>query len=147
MISRSIRQHISRLEKSQPFTTKEFLIYGTRTAVDQTLCRLVKDGFIVRLARGVFAKDCCKKYSDLEIYTARVKSSVMEAIAEIETQQFLAQDERSSDQSLTACVSKYKRLTDNIQILINHALPSKVPEVRSSPVVAQQTSTEPSRCL
>lgn len=49
-----IRRHILRLGTGKPFTTRDLLNYGTRAAVDQATSRLVKDGEIMRLARGVF---------------------------------------------------------------------------------------------
>lgn len=52
-----IRRHIFRLTKGSLFVTRDFLSYGSRAAVDQSLSRLVKQGIIRRLARGVFARD------------------------------------------------------------------------------------------
>lgn len=51
-----IRRHIYRMSKQVIFTTREFLIYGKRSAVDQALFRMVNDGFLHRLARGVFTR-------------------------------------------------------------------------------------------
>ncbi|MBI4533459.1 MAG: type IV toxin-antitoxin system AbiEi family antitoxin domain-containing protein, partial [Candidatus Melainabacteria bacterium] len=51
-----IKRHIYRLPLDKIFSTRDFLIYGSRTAVDQTLAKLVKKGMIIRLARGVFVK-------------------------------------------------------------------------------------------
>lgn len=51
-----IRRHINNLTTDHLFTTREFLLYGSRAAVDQALSRLVKSGLIQRLARGVFVK-------------------------------------------------------------------------------------------
>jgi hypothetical protein len=52
-----IRVHILRLAEGKPFTTRNVLSYGNRPAVDQVLSRFVKDGFIRRLARGIFVRD------------------------------------------------------------------------------------------
>ncbi|MBI4532657.1 MAG: type IV toxin-antitoxin system AbiEi family antitoxin domain-containing protein [Candidatus Melainabacteria bacterium] len=52
-----IKRHIVRLPLDKIFSTRELLIYGSRTAVDQTLSKLVKMGRIIRLARGVFVKE------------------------------------------------------------------------------------------
>jgi len=49
-----VRRHIFMLPRGQPFTTRDLLRYGSRSAVDQALFRLVKSEVIVRLARGVF---------------------------------------------------------------------------------------------
>jgi hypothetical protein len=51
-----IRRHISKLPDGQLFSTREFLTYGLRAAVDQALHRLVKIQFIIRVARGLFMK-------------------------------------------------------------------------------------------
>ena len=52
-----IYRHIRKLPSTQIFTTREVLIYGARAAIDIALHRMVKAGFIVRLARGVFVRD------------------------------------------------------------------------------------------
>jgi hypothetical protein len=52
-----IRIHILRLPEGTPFTTRDVVAYGNRPAVDQALSRFVKDGFIRRLARGIFVRD------------------------------------------------------------------------------------------
>jgi hypothetical protein len=49
-----ILDHIANLNPKTMFTTREVLHYGSRGAVDTCLYRLVKRGFIRRLARGVF---------------------------------------------------------------------------------------------
>lgn len=51
-----VRRHIFRLPLQKLFTTREFLLYGPRAAIDQALSRLVKKGVIVRLTRGVFVR-------------------------------------------------------------------------------------------
>jgi len=51
-----IRRYVSRLPFRQLFTTRDLLNCGSRAAVDQTLSRLVKGGYIQRVARGVFAR-------------------------------------------------------------------------------------------
>jgi hypothetical protein len=51
-----IRNLISRLKYGQMFCTRDCLNFGPRAAVDQALYRLVKEGTVVRLARGVFTK-------------------------------------------------------------------------------------------
>jgi len=53
----TIKRHIARLPDDQIFSTREFLTYGLRGAVDQALYRLVKQERIVRLARGIFIKN------------------------------------------------------------------------------------------
>ncbi len=52
-----IKRHIFQLSLGRIFTTREVLLYGPRSAVDQCLSCLVKKGIIIRLARGVFVKE------------------------------------------------------------------------------------------
>jgi hypothetical protein len=51
-----IKRHINNLPDGVLFTTRDFLSYGSRSAVDQALYRLVKSGRIRRVVRGVFIK-------------------------------------------------------------------------------------------
>jgi hypothetical protein len=71
-----IRRHIFGLPEGTPFSTRDCLVYGLRTAVDQTLYRLVKDGTIRRLARGLFVRDPDNRnrFSDFEIATLRANA-------------------------------------------------------------------------
>ena len=55
-ITALIRNRIERIPRGEPFLSATFLEIGTRTAVDQTLSRLVKAGVISRLTRGVFVR-------------------------------------------------------------------------------------------
>lgn len=52
--SESIRQAIAGKPQGAVFSCTDFSATGTRAAIDQTLCRLVKTGEIVRVARGLF---------------------------------------------------------------------------------------------
>jgi hypothetical protein len=52
-----IRRYVFQLKKWQLFTTRDCLLYGSRSAVDQALFRLVKKGVLIRLTRGVFARN------------------------------------------------------------------------------------------
>ncbi len=51
-----IRERIKRLIPGRPITTKEFLHFGNRAAVDQALSRLVKEGLLSRPIRGVYLR-------------------------------------------------------------------------------------------
>jgi len=51
-----ILSHVEATSVGQPFTTRECLKYGTRTAVDKVLSRLVQKNVIVRLAYGIFMR-------------------------------------------------------------------------------------------
>lgn len=52
-----IARQIGRLGVDQIFTTRDMLTYGRRAAVDKALSRMVSNGQIIRLARGVFMRD------------------------------------------------------------------------------------------
>lgn len=71
-----IRRYIFRLPLGQLFTTREFLLYGSRASVDQALSRLVKKGIIVRLARGVFVREGSdlKRISVLALASVKAES-------------------------------------------------------------------------
>ena len=55
-IAAIIREHIMQTRQGEPFTNTRFLKLGSRAAVDKTLSRLVKEGFIQRIVRGVFMR-------------------------------------------------------------------------------------------
>lgn len=57
LTSTYVRRYINRLHSNTIFSTKEVLQYGTRTAIDKTLSRLVKSGRIIRIARGLFRRE------------------------------------------------------------------------------------------
>ena len=80
-----IYRHIRQLPSTQIVTTRELLIYGRRSAVDVALHRLVKSGFIVRLARGVFVRDISNPPTMLEIVTAKAKAFKTQITTHAET--------------------------------------------------------------
>lgn len=49
-----IRKHLALLKPGEICTTRDLLSYGRRTAVDGTTYQLVKEGYLTRLAFGVF---------------------------------------------------------------------------------------------
>jgi len=51
-----IRAHLTRIPRDVPFTSRDCLCYGKRSAVDTALHRLVKKDIIIRLARGVYIR-------------------------------------------------------------------------------------------
>ena len=51
-----IRTDLRKLPKGKLFTNSRFLKHGSRGAVDRTLSRLVAEGEVKRLARGVFVR-------------------------------------------------------------------------------------------
>jgi Family of unknown function (DUF6088) len=58
----AIRTQMEAIPMGEPFTSTKFSLLGRRAAVDQTLSRLVKQGKIVRIARGVFVQPKKSKY-------------------------------------------------------------------------------------
>ena len=52
----TVRTRIRRLPRGKPFTSSRFLKHGPRGTVDRALSRLVAEGEIERLARGVFVR-------------------------------------------------------------------------------------------
>jgi hypothetical protein len=51
-----IRHRVLRVRRGEPFTNTGFLKLGSRASVDKTLSRLVEEGVIQRIARGVFVR-------------------------------------------------------------------------------------------
>lgn len=68
-----IRRHIQRLDNA-PFSSRLFLNYGSRSAVDQAIWRLVKRGEIMRVARGLFIKPGAPHPSSFEIARAKAEA-------------------------------------------------------------------------
>ncbi len=54
--AQTIRNHVLRVRRGEPFTNTRFLKLGSRSSVDKTLSRLVEEGVILRIARGVFVR-------------------------------------------------------------------------------------------
>lgn len=55
-VTKKIWRHIYGLEIDEPFTTRDLLNYGSRSAIDDCMYRLVKEGVIHRITRGVFVR-------------------------------------------------------------------------------------------
>ena len=55
-VAEAIRTDIRKLPKGRPFTTSRFAGHGSRGAVDRALSRIVEEGGIERLSRGVFVR-------------------------------------------------------------------------------------------
>jgi hypothetical protein len=69
-----IFQAINRLALGQLLTTRDLLGMGTRAAIDQSVYRLVKSGFIVRVARGVFMRRNSPQPSAWQVACAKAKA-------------------------------------------------------------------------
>ena len=55
-VAESIKSKVLRMQKGEPFVTNRFLNLGSRPAVDKAISRLVEEGVIERVARGVFIR-------------------------------------------------------------------------------------------
>lgn len=55
-VTENIRNTILRIPRGEPFVTSRFLKLGSRAAVDKAISRLVEQGVIERVARGVFVR-------------------------------------------------------------------------------------------
>lgn len=51
-----IRRHINGIQPKQVFSIRDLLPYGSRQAVDQTMYRMVKNGSVFRVARGLYVR-------------------------------------------------------------------------------------------
>ena len=69
-----IRRHINNLVGDKPFSIRDFLIYGGRNTVDQVFHRLLVEGRISRVARGVYIKCTSPSPSLAEIIEVKVKA-------------------------------------------------------------------------
>ena len=55
-VASAIRRFVNALPDNQLFSTRDLLSFGTRTAIDNKLSRMVKSQQIFRVARGLFIK-------------------------------------------------------------------------------------------
>lgn len=78
-ISAAIREQTAQFEPGVLFSTEQFLSLGSREAIDQALSRLVGQGAIARLARGIFARPKKSKYAGTVLPSA---TEVVSLIAE-----------------------------------------------------------------
>jgi hypothetical protein len=74
-----VRQELEGIPKGEPFSTSRFIAFGTRAAVDQALSRLVHQGVIHRVRRGVFVQP---RVSRIAGVVPPELEAVIEAIAE-----------------------------------------------------------------
>jgi hypothetical protein len=57
-----IREFTETVQLGEPFITAELLKFGTRVAVDHSLSRLVREGVIMRVTRGVYVRPIINEY-------------------------------------------------------------------------------------
>jgi hypothetical protein len=79
-----IYRHIRQLPLNQIFTTRDMLIYGSRSGVDSALHRMVRSGFIVRCARGVFIRKEARVPNIRNIVKAKTKAFGLQVFHEDE---------------------------------------------------------------
>ncbi|HEY9713409.1 MAG TPA: DUF6088 family protein [Chroococcales cyanobacterium] len=60
MTTSAMLRKIHQAGPDELMTTRDFLIYGKRSSVDQFLFRAVRSGLLTRWARGVFSKDASR---------------------------------------------------------------------------------------
>ena len=61
-VAKAIRERVLRIRLAEPFTNKQFLKLGSRASVDKALSRLVSEGVIQRIIRGVFMRPESNRY-------------------------------------------------------------------------------------
>ena len=61
-VAESIRKRALRVRRGEPFTNARFLKLGSRASVDKALSRLVQEGMIQRIVRGVFVRPVNNRY-------------------------------------------------------------------------------------
>lgn len=71
-----IRRYVNSLCDRQMFSTRDVLHFGSRTSVDKCLEKLVTQGRIVRVARGLFMRgdDTCPLPSAMEVAMAKANA-------------------------------------------------------------------------
>lgn len=74
MTAALVKRHICCISEDRPFSTREFLGYGPRAAIDQALYRLVQKGKIIRIARGLFIKEGATMPSVKEVAKAKAEA-------------------------------------------------------------------------
>jgi hypothetical protein len=74
MCSAIIRELIANINLDILLSTRQFLAYGKRSAVDQFFYRMVKTGKLIRVARGIFVKQGSRWPTVLAIAAAKAKA-------------------------------------------------------------------------
>ena len=54
--AKAVRQVIDQKPEGVAFSVKELLALGTRAAIDQVLYRMAKEGKLLRVSRGIYAR-------------------------------------------------------------------------------------------
>ena len=80
--SQAIRTGIRKLPKGKPFTSARFLKNASRGAVDRALSRIVQEGEVERLARGVFVRPRTSRFVGT-VLPGHCPSDVLEVVEAI----------------------------------------------------------------
>ena len=74
MVADYMLHHINSLEKNTLIFNRDFLNYTSRNYVDVSLFRLLNDGYVRRLARGIYVRsDCDKNFTAEELAEAKAR--------------------------------------------------------------------------
>ena len=76
-VAKTIRERVLRIRLAEPFTNKQFLKLGSRASVDKALSRLVSEGVIQRIIRGVFMRPQTNRYIGMVAPSVREVVEVM----------------------------------------------------------------------
>ncbi|MGA7925194.1 MAG: DUF6088 family protein [Candidatus Sulfotelmatobacter sp.] len=133
-IAEAIRTEIENIPIGEPFTSTQFRRLGPRAAVDQTLSRLVKQGQIVRIARGVFVQPKKSKYVGLVMpEPAKVAQAIASAHGETiqvhgaEAARLLGLTTQMPLQSVFYTSGPGRKMKiGNLQLVFKHAPPRKL---------------------
>ncbi len=55
-VAQNIAHKVHLIPEGLPFSSSQFLKYGSRNTIDQTIGRMVKQGIIIRVSRGIYLK-------------------------------------------------------------------------------------------
>ena len=76
-VAKTIRERVLRFRLAEPFTNKQLLKLGSRASVDKALSRLVSEGVIQRIIRGVFMRPETNRYIGMVVPSVRDVVEVM----------------------------------------------------------------------
>lgn len=71
-LAKQVMEHAAGLPEGTPLVAKELLHLGSRAAVDQTLCRLVQRGTLLRAGRGIYVLPVESRFGSRAPSTAKM---------------------------------------------------------------------------
>lgn len=84
-LPQAILSHAQSLPEGGVVSPKEFLHLGSRAAVDQALCRLAKEGKLLRVARGTYVAPVSSRFGTRAPAPERVVQALAEQSGEVVT--------------------------------------------------------------